>query len=104
LIHKTWVPTPEMVYPDRSIDENHQDRVWRRRTRRSFGSEPPSFASRRALSTDIKASSPNRTNEVFSWTPVRLAALSRRTSSMFNVVLMHISMHLSYASVNHCRP
>lgn len=91
---------PKVVDPDRSIDQNHQDLVLRRRTGRNCGSEPPSLANLRALSAAINASRPKRTREVFSRTPVRLEALSSRSSSMFNVVLIHISMHYLYAYVN----
>jgi hypothetical protein len=45
-----------------------------------------------ALSNVTSASNPIRTKEVFSFTPVTSAARRRMRSSMFSVVLMHISM------------
>jgi hypothetical protein len=44
------VPLPQMVYPDRRIDQNHVGSDWRRGTLSTNGSDPPSKASRLALS------------------------------------------------------
>src|SRR3989337_350220 len=65
----------------------------RLRTERSRFSVPPSSAKRRALSREIKASSPRRTSEVFSLTPVSLAAWRKMESSILSVVLICINMH-----------
>ena len=68
-------PHPKMLNPHGGVHQNHAGLVERRlRTRRSRFSVPPSSAKRRALSLDIKASSPRRTNDVFCLTPVSLAA------------------------------
>lgn len=71
----------------------------RRRIGRRRFSLPPSSASRLALSRAISASSPNRTSEVFSRTPVRWAARLRSVSSMFNVVRICTKMHVGYIPV-----
>src|SRR5512145_699718 len=83
----------QMLDPNRSIDQNHAMLLDRRlRIRRRRFSVPPRSARRRALSFAIRASNPKRTNEVFSLTPVNLAALFRRDSSMLSVVLICIMM------------
>jgi hypothetical protein len=86
---------PEMIDPNRGIDENHGDQaVGRLRGMgRSFFSVPPSLASRRLLSRAINASSPRRTRAVFSLIPVSCDAFLMIWSSMFSVVLMCIHMH-----------
>lgn len=53
------------------------------------GSDPPSFASRRALSRAASASKPSRTRAVFFETPVNRAARRSSDASMFNVVRMY---------------
>ena len=45
LIHEPRIPAPQMVYPDRGVNQDHHDGDRRRRTGRSFRSVPPSFAS-----------------------------------------------------------
>src|SRR5712692_6412674 len=87
----------QMIDPDRCVDENQrgvlpEGRARRRGARRRSLSEPPSAASLRALSRAIKASRPAWTIAVFSFRPVRLRALSRRSSSRISVVLICISM------------
>ena len=62
-------------------------------------SVPPRRARRFALSLATSASNPRRTSAV-SLIPVRSAAFSINLSSMFNVVLICIYMHLLYADVN----
>jgi hypothetical protein len=86
---------PEMADPDRSVYQNHIYRTATLRLGTAFKclSVPPSFASRRALSLAIRASSPSFTNVVFSLMPVNSDALSSNPSSMFNVVL--IALYLS---------
>ena len=84
---------PEMVDPDRSIDQDHDYAVRRRGIARKRFSVPPRSARRFALSSVIKASSPMWTREVFSFTPVSLDALFSVPSSILRVVLMHIDMH-----------
>lgn len=82
-----------MLNPNRRVDQNHAG--WpRRRLRigRSPFSVPPSSAKRRALALAIRASNPRRTSEVFSLTPVSLAACRKRESLMLSVVLICISM------------
>lgn len=94
------VPFAEVIDPNRSIGENHTPSSARLRlTGLRFLSVPPRAANRRALSREIKASRPSRTREVFSFTPVSLAALRKRPSSMFSVVLICISMHVLCISV-----
>ncbi len=66
---------------------------------RSRFSVPPSAARRLALSLAIKASRPRRTSDVFSLTPVSLAARCRRESSILRVVLICMSMHDQYILV-----
>src|SRR5438094_4544294 len=85
-----------MIYPDRRIRENHR----RRGAIRSFGMVAPSRARRLPASRSIRARSPRCTNAVFSFSPVNLRASASNSSSMFNVVLIHIMMHVSYA---HCK-
>ncbi len=88
------VSCAEVLDPYRSIGKNHASSPGLLRlTGLRFLSVPPSAAKRRALSREINASSPKRTKEVFSSTPVSLAALRSRLSSMFSVVLICISMH-----------
>src|SRR5438094_10620794 len=57
----------------------------------------PSRARRLPASRSIRARSPRCTNAVFSFSPVNLRASASNSSSMFNVVLIHIMMHVSYA-------
>ena len=86
----------EMVDPDGGIDQNHWEvrpaRVRRRGTGRTAFSEPPSAASRRALSRATRASSPALTTAVFSRRPLSCVALPSSASSMFSVVRMCIMM------------
>jgi len=92
---KGIVTLAEMIDPNRSVDENHfADRGRLRRTGDKRGSVPPSLANRRALSRAIRASSPMRTNAVFSFSPVNAAALRSISSSMFKVDLIRINMHI----------
>lgn len=63
-----------------------------------LGELPPSFASRLELSLAINVRSHSCNSWVFSVMPVNFDAFSYSTSSMFNVVLMHIGMHDMYAS------
>jgi len=81
------ISCPQVIDPDRRVNEDHATRRGRRR-RIAFkrGSVPPSRASRRALSRAIKASRPMRTSAVFLETPVRRAARRMRDGSMFKVV------------------
>src|SRR5438874_165425 len=72
----------------------------RRGAIRSFGMVAPSRARRLPASRSIRARSPRCTNAVFSFSPVNLRASASNSSSMFNVVLIHIMMHVSYA---HCK-
>src|SRR5437773_1170568 len=60
----------------------------------------PSRARRLPASRSIRARSPRCTNAVFSFSPLNLPASASNSSSMFNVVLIHIMMHVSYA---HCK-
>jgi hypothetical protein len=94
---KPRVASAQMVDPDRGIDQDQRCslRVRRERrwgARRKPFSEPPRAASRRALSRAISASRPALTIAVFSLKPVRLRALSSRSSSRISVVLICISM------------
>ncbi len=84
------VPCAKVVDPDGGIDENHATRPGLRRLMGLRpGSDPPSFASRRALSRAINASNPRRTRAVFLGIPVNRAARRIRDVSIFNVVLMY---------------
>jgi hypothetical protein len=96
-----FVPPPEMVDPDGCVDEDQRPAPRleagtgsrrRRRGGRSAFSEPPSAASRRALSRAMSASSPAWTIAVFSLMPVRLRAFSKRSSFRISVVLICIIM------------
>ena len=85
-----------MIDPDRRIDQYH--RVARRRgIDFDFGSLPPSAASRRPDSRVMSARNPAWSSAVFSWMPVISCALRISSSSRFKVVLICISMHISYA-------
>jgi hypothetical protein len=93
------VSPPEVIDPDGRVDEDQRPAPRlragagrRRRGGRSVFSEPPSAASRRALSRAISASSPAWTIAVFSLRPVRFRAFSRRVSFRIRVVLICISM------------
>ena len=87
------IAVTEMVDPHRGVGQNHAAPDRRRGIGRNFFCEPPSRASRRALSRAIRASRPRWIRAVFSRTPVRLAALLINSWSRFRVVLMHIKMH-----------
>jgi len=88
------VAPPEMVHPDRGVDQRHAERRLRRRrgARRDF-CVPPSAARRSALARAIKASMPACKRAVFSLIPVNRRARSRRSSSRFNVVRICLRMH-----------
>ena len=76
-----WAAHMEVLDPDRRIDEDHATRpVLRRLIGLSRGSEPPSFASLRALSLSTNASSPMWMRAVFRETPVSFAALRSSSS------------------------
>ena len=77
--------------PDRGVDQDHVER--RRGGDVASGSLPPSAASRRELSWVIRASRPRRTKVAFSVRPVSSDARRTSSSSKFNVVRMHNSMH-----------
>src|SRR5574338_1657702 len=65
----------EMMNPHGRGDQDHAGRAKRRlRIGRSPVSVPASSAKRRALALATRASKPRRTSEVFSFTPVSLAA------------------------------
>src|ERR1700680_1520556 len=61
---------PQMVDPDRSVDQDHLARNRRRGAAARSGSLPPSRARRRALSRSISALSASRTRADFSRRPV----------------------------------
>jgi hypothetical protein len=85
---------PQVIHPDRSVHESHHlDAGRRRRIAFNCNSLPPRSANRRAEARAISASSPSRTNSVFSATPVRRVARFTNSSSMFNVVRICLSMH-----------
>jgi IS5 family transposase len=94
-----------VIDPDGGIDQDQPDlvrraaRARRRGGRRKPFSEPPRAASLRALSRAINASRPAWTIAVFSFRPVRLRALARRSSSRISVVLICISMPFGYALI-----
>lgn len=99
---ETGVSAPQVVDPDGRVDER-QPAVFRpyggrrlRAKRRPF-SEPPSAASRRALSRATRASRPAWTIAVFSFRPVSLRAFSSSSSFRISVVLICINMAYLYA-------
>jgi hypothetical protein len=86
------VAPPQMVDPDRCIDEDHFEYLQpglRRGATRALRSEPPRTASFLAASRAIRASRPMRTSSVFLRTPVRREAVEIALSSMLRVVRMH---------------
>ena len=86
------VAPPQMVDPDRCIDEDHCDFLQpglRRGATLALRSEPPRTASFLADSRAINASSPIRTSSVFLQTPVRREAVEIALSSILRVVRMH---------------
>jgi len=94
---------PKVGNPNRGINDDHGydfADLRLRMARRSF-SVPPSLARRLLLSRAIRASSPRRTNAVFSLSPVKRDAFSKILSSIFRVVLMCTNMHHSYIYVNY---
>ena len=78
----------------RSPSQARRRREVDRRLRGAFNvfCDPPSAASRRALSRAIKASRPLCTTAVFSERPLRRVASAINRSSMLSVVLICISM------------
>jgi hypothetical protein len=99
-INQPVIAFPEMIDPDRRVDEDHTiGSVRRRGTGWSSFMDPPRAARRRALSRAIRVSSPRRTRDVFSRMPVSSAAVRRRVSSMFRVVLICIDMLFLYIFV-----
>jgi hypothetical protein len=98
------VPVSKVIHPHRGIYQGHALLPCRLLgTGSKAGSEAPSSARRRALSVAISASSPFRTREVFSVTPVSFAALFNRSSSIFNVVLICTMMYSLCIPVNRQR-
>ena len=98
---------PKVCNPNRGINDDHgyDFADLRLRMGRRFFSVPPSLARRLLLSRAIRASSPRRTNAVFSLRPVKRDAFSKISSSIFRVVLICINMHHSYIFVNvKCSP
>jgi hypothetical protein len=90
LLQLRVAPT-KVVYPNRSIDKYHADRLLG--TLERLLSVPPKLAKRFALSLAIRACRPRRTKVVFSETPVSFLASRRRSGSIFSVVLICINMH-----------
>jgi len=74
-LRKTAASLSEVVNPDRRVDQYHYAPP-RRGTRFASGSLPPSEGRRCALRRATSASSPMRTNVVFSRTPVSRDASS----------------------------
>lgn len=97
-LDESRVCLPEVANPNGTVHKNRHDTL-RLRPELAPGSDPPRAANRLALRLATKASSPIRTNAVFSDTPVRSDAFFRIASSMLSVVRMHIMMHTSYALV-----
>jgi hypothetical protein len=77
---------PQMVDPNRGIDQDHPGIGRRRAGACSPGSLPPKRASRRALSRSIKAFNASRTKLDFSVNPVNAWALAISSSSRARVV------------------
>ncbi len=91
---EAFVSHAKVIHPNRCVHKCHAATGARRLGGcLRFFSVPPSLASRRALDMAMRASSPRRTRDVFSLTPVSLAACRRSLSSMLSVVLMRINMH-----------
>jgi hypothetical protein len=82
------IACPQMIHPDRCIEQDQAGSGRRREAIASSGSVPPNRASRRALSRSISALSASRTTAVFSVRPVNACALARRLSSRARVVRM----------------
>jgi hypothetical protein len=61
---------PQVIDPDRSVDQNHFLAARRRRGAESLGSLPPSRAKRRAASRSINAFNASRTSADFAFSPV----------------------------------
>ena len=84
----------EVIDPDRRI---HQQRDYldgrRRRGAAARRSEPPSAASRLALSRATSARSPSCTTAVFSRIPLSACARAINSASRTRVVRIHMSMH-----------
>src|ERR1700761_8995502 len=81
----------EVVDPDRGVDQDHLESSRRRGAADAWLSEPPRAASRLALSTRIKVSSPSRKSADRSVTPVNSVARAKSSSSMVTVVLIGTS-------------
>lgn len=89
------ISAPKMIHPDRGVDQYHRAEVFvcRRGAARKWGCVPPNAARRRAASRAINACNPARMSAVFSLIPVRRVASLMRSSSIFSVLLICISMH-----------
>jgi hypothetical protein len=90
-LRKTATGLSEVVNPYRRVNQYHYA-ILRRRTRFASGSLPPSETRRCALRRATSASSPMRTNVVFSRTPVSRDASFRIASSILSVVFIHTRM------------
>jgi len=90
------ISDPEVVDPDRGVDEDHADVVRRLGIALKAGSLPASWARRRALSRSISARSACRTSALFSLVPVKRWASRIRSSSSASVVLMLASEHRNH--------
>ena len=87
------VAVPQVVDPDRRVDDGHG--FGRRRDRSAtvaVGSEPARRRKREECSRAMSARKPSCTSAVFSVTPVSRRASSNNASSRIMVVLMHASM------------
>jgi len=84
--YDSGVARPQVVDPDRSVDEDHEGSARRLGTSVSPGSLPPSLARRRALSRWMRARKASRTRALFSLVPVSRCASATNSSSREMVV------------------
>lgn len=76
----------KVIDPDRSVDEDQDSARRCRGAGEADGSEPPSFARRRALSSSTSVWRPWRSSVARSEIPVSCSAFSARSSSIVTVV------------------
>ena len=104
------VANPQMIDPNRGIDEDQAGSGRRRGAFARSGSLPPMRASRRALSRSINALSASRMRADFSLRPVKACAFARSSSSRATLVrttgfLCAIGMMIaSLDALNQCAP
>jgi len=95
-LHKGMVIRPQMIDPNRGVNQYHFRPIRRRRATARSRSLPPRRASRRAASRSINAFKASRTRTDFSFRPVNSWAFASNSSSSANVVRIQLSITASH--------